>query len=134
MRRASILLLTFVLGGCVPDYIENAQKWFVPLDQTVRAKRSVSQVAFLEKEPTDRKFKVIGIVAPAESEYDSYAEAINAARLSAALHGADAIFLISDEEGEKWGFKVSRDAIGGSAGGGSGKTFKIRAKAIVWTE
>ena len=130
MRKLFACFLVLGLTGCVPDYLEDAQRWYVPLDNIPRAANKMEQVAFLEAEPKDRSFKVIGIVAPADDEYDSYAETVNAARLSAALHGADAIFLISEEEGARWGFRAGEV----SAGGGSKTTTKIRAKAIVWTK
>lgn len=121
------LFLVFLLlsAGCTTAQMET---WFVPLDQTRRIEKDVQYVAFLEKEPTDRAFKVIGIVAPPDDYFDSYAATINGIRETAGLFGADAVFLISEEEGSKWGVSRSR----GEAG--SDETHKIRAKAIVWVK
>jgi hypothetical protein len=47
-------------------------------------------------------------------------------RAAAALYGADAVFLISEEEGDRWGFRAG----GGAASGGKKTTQKTRAKAI----
>jgi hypothetical protein len=69
---------------------------------------------------------VLGIVAPPDDKFDSFGETVNAVRAAAALYGADAVFLISEEEGDRWGFRVG----GGAASGGKKTTQKTRAKAI----
>jgi hypothetical protein len=106
------------------------RRWYIPLDSTPRKEKEPEQVAFLESEPKDRKFIVLGIVAPPDDKFDSFGETVNAVRAAAALYGADAVFLISEEEGEKWGFHAG----GLGAGGGKSSTHKIRAKAIAWVK
>ena len=64
----------------------------------------------------------------------SFGEAVNVLRQIAGEYGADAIFLISEQEGEKFGFGASSGEGGASAHGGTSTTHKIRAKAIVWVE
>lgn len=122
------LVVLLTLAGCGSHDREEYRRWYIPLDNSARAPKQAGQVAFLEGEPTDRKFVVLGIVAPPDDKFDSFGETVNAIRASAALFGADAVFLISEEEGEKWGFRAG----GGAASGGKKTTQKIRAKAIAW--
>lgn len=100
---------------------------FVPMESTPRAPKSLESVVLLEGEPKDRPFTVIGLVAPPEDEYESYGAMLNAARKSAAAHGADAIFVESVKTEQGWSV-----AVGFGASGGSTTATALRAKAIVW--
>jgi hypothetical protein len=113
-----------------PFKLDHYRKFYIQLDTTPRKEKESDQVAFLETEPTDRKFVVLGIVAPPDDKFDSFGEAVNAIRETAAYFGADAVFLVSEEEGEKWGFHAGA----GGASGGKSTTRKIRAKAIAWVK
>jgi hypothetical protein len=119
-----------ILAACGSRDRNEYRKWYIPLESTGRPPKELEQVAFLESEPKDRKFIVLGIVAPPDDKFDSFGETVNAVRAAAGLFGADAVFLISEEEGEKWGFHAG----GGAAGGGKSTTRKIRAKAIAWVK
>jgi hypothetical protein len=129
LRLFPLAALLFA-AACGSHDREEWRKWYIPLEASGRAQKDASQVAFLESEPKDRKFKVVGIIAPPDDKFDSFGETVNAVRGAAGLYGADAIFLISEEEGEKWGFHAG----GGTAGGGKQTTRKVRAKAIVWIQ
>jgi hypothetical protein len=125
------LLLTLAgIEACGSRDREEYRRWYIPIDNSARAPREAGQVAFLEAAPTDRKFIVLGIVAPPDDKFDSFGETVNAIRAAAALYGADAVFLVSEEEGEKWGFRAGA----GGASGGKSSTRKIRAKAIAWVK
>lgn len=119
-------------AACGSHDREEWRKWYIPLEASGRPVKGTEQVQFLESPPTDRKFKVIGIVAPPDDKFDSFGEAVNAIRGSAGLQGADAVFLISEEEGDKWGFRASGGSGAMGASGGKSTTRKLRAKAIVW--
>jgi hypothetical protein len=119
-----------LLAGCGSHDREEYRRWYIPLNNEYRIQKDPAQVAFLEAEPTDRKFIVLGIVAPPDAKFDSFGETVNAIRASAALFGADAVFLVSEEEGDRWGFRAG----GGAASGGKKTTQKIRAKAIAWVK
>lgn len=122
MKRYAILL---ILTACV-----TADQMFVPMDTEVRSPKPIQTVLLLDGEPKDRPFKVIGLVAPPEDEYDSYAEMLNAARKVAAAKGADAIFVESVKTDTGWAFDSG--ILG--AKGGSVTATALRAKAIVWTK
>jgi len=131
LRSRFFPLAALVLAAaCGSHDREEWRKWYIPLEASGRPQKDASQVAFLESEPKDRKFKVVGIIAPPDDKFDSFGETVNAVRGAAGLYGADAIFLISEEEGEKWGLHAG----GGIAGGGKQTTRKVRAKAIVWIQ
>jgi len=125
-----LIAVFLILVGCGSRDRQEYRRWYIPLNSERRIEKDAAQVAFLEGEPTDRKFIVLGIVAPPDDKFDSFGETVNAIRAAVALYGADAVFLVSEEEGEKWGFRAG----GGSAGGGKGTTHKIRAKAIAWVK
>ena len=124
------LAALLTLFGCGSHDREEYRRWYIPLDNSARAAKEPNQVAFLESEPKDRKFIVLGIVAPPDDKFDSFGETVNAVRAAAGLFGADAVFLVSEEEGDKWGFRAG----GGGASGGKSTTRKIRAKAIAWVK
>ncbi len=137
-RRAYFLLLSSVfsmvlsLEGCIricgfdPDDLE---KWYVVQSPTQRSKKvDCDRVAFLESEPTGRRYTVVGLIAPPDGEFSSYAETINAIRALAAVHGADAVFVVSEQSGASWSFSAGA----GGASGGSKEKIRVRAKAIVW--
>jgi hypothetical protein len=90
-------------AACGSHDREEMLKWYIPLESSGGPQKRADQVRFLESEPTDRKFKVVGIIAPPDDKFDSFGETINAVRSLAGLYGADAVFLISESEGEKWG-------------------------------
>jgi hypothetical protein len=117
--RVTRLLAAVLLSGCV-----TANQMFVPMDSRVYPPKAVQHVVLLDKEPTDRPFKVIGLIAPPEDEYDSVAEMINAVRKVAALKGADAVFIAGESQREGWSFE--------GASGGSTVSTSLKAKAIIW--
>lgn len=133
--RAFVFIgLLLVLGGIEGCSSREWRKWYIPIDNHVRKEKDAEQVAFLESEPKDRKFVVLGIIAPPDDKFDSFGETVNAIRGAAGLFGADAVFLISEDEGEKWGFHASGSLYGSGASGGKSTTHKIRAKAIAWVQ
>ena len=91
--RLLALALTAALttSACVTD-----REMYVPVDSALRGPKDVRSVVLLDKEP-DWPYTVIGIITPPPAEYDSMAEALNAARRTAARHGADAILVQSAE-------------------------------------
>jgi hypothetical protein len=115
------------LTDCGSHDREEYRRWYIPLNNERRVAKDPVQVAFLEAEPADRKFIVLGIVAPPDDKFDSFGETVNAIR---GANGADAVFLVSEEEGEKWAFRAGA----GGASGGKSSTRKIRAKAIAWVK
>ena len=117
------LLALLVLAACV-----SSTQMFVPMDTTQRAPKPVASVILLDAEPKDRPFKVIGLVAPPEDEYESLAAMLNAARKAAAAQGADAIFIESVKTESGWSFDTG--FLG--AKGGTVTATALRAKAIVW--
>lgn len=125
MRATVLLFLAIAACSSAPP---DPAKFYVVLDNTPRAPKARDAVEFLEREPTDRPFKVIGLIAPPEGDYESFAQVLNAVRGIAASRGADAVFIISEETKEGWSFG------GGSGGayGGSTEETAVRAKAIVW--
>lgn len=127
-RLAFVLVLTTSLLDCGSRDLAKVRQSYVQVENSGRGQTPVSEVHFLESEPKDRKFKVIGIIGPPDDLYESFGALVNALRQVAAERGADAIFLISEQEGSKWGFGA--DGIG--AHGGSRTTHQVRAKAIVW--
>ena len=114
----SILLLITV--GCAGPTVcgfkqKDLEQSFAPLpDYTIRPPVNCEHVLLFDKAPVDRKFKEIGIVVP-RSSHHHWADAVQAARATAALKGADAVYLISDQ------------IVGGSHR-------LVRAMAIVWTD
>lgn len=124
------LAALLILAACGSHDRDEYRRWYIPIDNSARAPREAEQVAFLEAVPTDRKFVVLGIVAPPDDKFDSFAQTINEIRAAAALYGADAVFLVSEEEGEKWSFRAG----GLGASGGKKSTQKVRAKAIAWVK
>lgn len=111
-----------LLSACV-----TANQMFVPTDSVVRAPKAASHVVLLESAP-DREYTTIGIITPPPDEYDSVAEALNAARRVAAQKGADAILIESMEQSTEKGFDV------GFLGAKSSTDVLVNAriKAIVW--
>ena len=91
---------------------------FVPTVQVTQEKATTcDHVVFLSQKPTDRKFRIIGYFLPTWWKYmGSQSEAINEARACAALHGADAIFLVNPED----------------LPGGQYKKAKFSAAIIIW--
>ena len=84
----------------------------------------LERVAYFEQAPTDRKFKVIGYVAPPPEAFHTFPEFANAIRAAGALHGADAVFIDSQKESSRWEFGVF--------GGSNRRELNVRGKAIVW--
>jgi len=127
----SILSIAYTTGcvrTCGFDPSDLA-KWYIVQTPTKTATTvDCGRVVFLETEPTDRNFSVIGLIAPPDGAFDSYAETINAVRTLGALYGADAVVLVSENSSTGWGFIAGRTG----AGGGSKETIRVRAKAIVW--
>ena len=72
--------------------IKTLHRWWSPLPG-VETRKDVAfeQVEFLEKEPTDRKFQVIGYFEP---NWEVMGQYVNAARGEAALQGADAFYFV----------------------------------------
>jgi hypothetical protein len=93
-RRGSImngriplgLAVFLTLAGCGSHDREEYRRWYIPLDNSARAAKEPAQVAFLEAEPTNRKFVVLGIIAPPDDKFDSFGETVNAIRAAAALY------------------------------------------------
>lgn len=119
-RRAWLLVALLVFGGCV-----TADQMYVPTDSVQRAAKTADTVVMLEKEP-DREYVTIGLISPPPDEYESIAEALNAARRVAAQKGADAIIVESADTETKSGFTMSK------WDDGVRSVVNIRVKAIVW--
>lgn len=121
MRQLATVFL-LLTAACV-----TTGQMFVPMDSTVRAPKQLASVVLLDKEP-DRAYTTIGIISPPPDEYDSVAEALNAARRIAAKKGADAIIVESMDQSSQTGFDV------GFLGAKSttGVLVNVRIKAIVW--
>ena len=135
----AIVLSGASLTGCVTKICGFKEKeitqYYIPAPEGLsRPPVPCEQVAFLESAPTGRKYRVLGVVAPPVNKYRSYGEMINAARASASLHGADAVYLVSEKEVEfnSWGFQAGGGFAGG--GGAKGKTVQVYLKAIVWEQ
>jgi hypothetical protein len=104
---------------------------FIPLPgYTPHQPTSCDQVAYLEKVPTDRKFREVGIIAPRTTKQNSWGDAMHAALAAAALKGADAVCPVSEKELETWGFSVDSFR----AYGGKTRYYDIRLKAIAWED
>jgi len=72
--------------------IKTLRKYWEPVAGGIERKDvPYEHVEFLEKEPTDRKFQIIGYCAPNWQAGHQY---IKAARGEAALHGADACYFV----------------------------------------
>jgi len=131
-----LALLVILAVGCAGQKYcgfkqKELEQSFVPMAGfTQRPSVSCDHVVFLDKEPTDRKFIDLGIIAPRDVKAKSWANAVQAARAAAALKGADAIFLVSEQDKEAWGFAFSN--YGGH--GGSKNYVTLRCKAIVWDD
>src|SRR5437762_2750645 len=96
------LFIILSVGCSGPKYCGFGQKEleesFVPMENySQRSPVSCDHVVFLDKAPTDRQFLDLGIVAPRDIKAKSWANAVQAARAAAALKGADAIFLVSEQ-------------------------------------
>jgi hypothetical protein len=128
-RLLLVPLFTVTACASVHGFKEkDLERWYVPVESSARARTTFEHVSFLESEPKERKSRVIGLIAPPDGEFDSYAETINAVRATASLFGADAVYVESEAGSESWRFRA--DA-GGASGGGRQK-ISIRARAIVW--
>ena len=120
-RTACIFTALLLLSACT-----TADMW-IPLQTSPRPVVAFQHVQFLQA-PPDKPYVEIGIITPPEDEYETEAEMVKALRREAARHGADAIFIESQDEKEGWHFSGGRFG----ASGGTGTTVKVRAKAIVW--
>ncbi|GEM_PF-5013019 len=120
MKRVLLCMIAFTLTACPADM-------WIPLQAGPRPAVAYEHVQFLQTAP-ERPYTEIGIITPPESEYDTEAEMVKAVREEAARHGADAIFIESQDEKEGWHFSAGRFG----ASGGSGTSMRVRAKAIVW--
>jgi len=87
-------MVALLLASCI-----TANDMWMPTDSRVRGGKPTENVVLLEREPTDRPFEVIGVITPPMTEYDSLAQAVNAARRIAAGKGADAVFLDKSAKG-----------------------------------
>jgi hypothetical protein len=116
------ILGVLMLTACV-----TANQMFVPTDTVARSPKPMSAVVLLDKEPAS-PYITIGIITPPPDEYESVAEALNAARKVAASKGADAIIIESAEQTTQQGFDV------GILGAKSETNVLVNAriKAIVW--
>ena len=92
-----------------------------------RAPTDCEHVAVLDTVPSDRKFIEIGVVSPRHVKAKAYANAIRAARAAAALNGADAIIILSENDKERW-----ESGYNTNAGNSRNKYIILRCKAIVW--
>ena len=133
-RNRLCLALLLLAAACGSRDRAAVRRSYISVADSGRAQRPGSAVQFLESEPAANTCKVIGIIGPPEDLFGSFGETVNVLRRIAGEFGADAIFLISEAEGEKWGFGAASGADGASAHGGSSTTHKIRAKAIVWVK
>ena len=88
----------------------------------------IDQVAFFEKAPEDRPYKVIGHVTPHPEAFDTYPDWVKAIRAAASLHGADAVFIDSQDIKESWFVRFNTLR----ARGGKEMQISYRAKAIIW--
>ncbi|HEX8407952.1 MAG TPA: hypothetical protein VF883_03750 [Thermoanaerobaculia bacterium] len=118
--RKLLLAVPALLIGC-------ATNMWIPLQTSPRGPVSYQNVQFLQA-PPDHPFTEIGIITPPEDEYETEAEMVMAIRKEAGKHGADAIFIESQDEKQGWSFGAGPFG----ASGGSGTFVKVRAKAIVW--
>jgi hypothetical protein len=105
--------------------------WYVALNEAPHKKPTpFENVTFLEAIPTNRTYRVVGLISPPDGKFKSYAQAINCLRAAAALHGADAVFLDEGDDIQSRGFR------GGYMDTQPGKPkvmrLSVRAKAIVW--
>jgi len=124
-------------------------RWYVPISETFERPRvPCEHVLLLESAPSDRKYRVVGIITPSVKKYSSWSEGINAARAAASLHGADAIILVSDTEVNtpfaQWGRNEKSKSETSSSGSTSHEGTKkgsfslggpkraVTAQAIVW--
>ena len=119
------MIRVVIIAALVLSTACSADMW-IPL-QT--APRSPVSYEHLQTAP-DRPYLEIGIITPPEDEYETEAVMVKALRKEAARHGADAIFIETQDEKQGWHFDVGR--FGGS--GGSGTLTRVRAKAIVWRD
>ena len=135
IQMVSLILSLVFLSGCASvSYCgfkeSELEDSFVPMTgYPPRPRVNCDHVVLLDKQP-DRKFVEIGIIAPRDIKAKSWANAVNAARAAAALKGADAILLVSEQNKDTWGFGFN------SYGGAGGKRnyVTLRCKAIVWQE
>jgi len=88
------ITVALLMASCV-----TANDMWMPTDSRMRASKPSESVVLLENEPTERPFEVIGVITPPMTEYDSLAQAVNAARRIAASKGADAVFLDKSAKG-----------------------------------
>jgi hypothetical protein len=76
--------------------IKTLRKWWAPLPGVDERKDvPFEHVKFLDKEPTDRQFQIIGYFEP---NWQVMSEYVQAARGEAALQGADAYYFIDREK------------------------------------
>ena len=72
--------------------IKTLRRWWSPLPGFEKRKDvAFEQIEFLEKEPADRKFQIIGYFEP---NWEVMGQYVNAARGEAALQGADAFYFV----------------------------------------
>lgn len=134
MRVIAVLCALLAAVGCAGPRVggvrvANLNKWYIATElQFQRAPVPIEQVAFFEKAPQDRSYKVIGHIAPHPEAFDTYPEFVNAIRAAGSLHGADAVFIDSQDVQQSWNFRFN--SWGG--GGGVQRHVIIRAKAIIW--
>ena len=96
-------LATLLLAGCGTPKIggfkqEDLRRWYVPGEGTSRPSVAYERVAYLDAPPTDRKYRVIGYVAPPSRRFHSPGELLNAIRAAASLYGGDAVFVDNQKE------------------------------------
>ena len=115
-----LLVFSMLVIGC-------ATNMWIPLQTSPHGPVSYDHVQFLQS-PPQRSYTEIGIITPPEDEYETEAEMVKALRKEAGKHGADAIFIESQDEKQGWSFGAGPFG----ASGGSGTLVKVRAKAIVW--
>lgn len=98
-------------------------------DYAHRAPTDCEHVAVLDTVPLDRKFIEIGIISPRHVKAKTYANAVRAARAAAALNGADAIIILSENDKERW-----ESGYNTNTGNSRNRYIILRCKAILWVE
>lgn len=123
MKR--ILSVVILVVACATA--DSQWEWFIPVGDTIvtQQKNPTKRVAFLDEEPQDRPFEVIGIIAPPEGSFESYTEGVEKIRAVAAMYGADAVFVTSDREGTGREWRFGQGVV-------DAKRVAMKAKAIVW--
>ncbi len=109
--------------------VAKLNEWYIPTEAGLqRAAVPLEQVAFLDKSPENRAFQVIGLITPHPEAFKTFPEVVNAIRAAASLHGADAVFIDSQQVDKSWQFSFNQ----WGGGGGVRRQIYTKAKAIVW--